>query len=320
MGIKMLNQNFVPNPVKIKVAGIGGGGCNAVNRMLREQIRGVEFVAMNSDVQHLGTTEAPVRITLGEKLTHGSGAGGDPNTGRKCAEDSLEEIKQALAGSDLVFLAAGMGGGTGTGAIPLVAEAVKQTGALTIAIVTRPFNFEGRRRREVAEEGIRSLAVSADTLIIISNDRLLELPNRGTNVDNAFSLTDEILCQAVQAISDTITVPGLVNIDFAAVRMVIKGAGPGWISTGRGTGQDRALSAAREALSSPLIDVPIRQATKILYNFTGSSSLTLFDINEAAKLIQNAVHPEANIIFGVGVDPNMHDEARLTLIAAGFAP
>jgi cell division protein FtsZ len=316
----MLNQNFEPKPVKIKVVGIGGGGCNAVNRMVREQIRGVDFVAMNTDVQHLGTTEAPVRVALGEKLTHGSGAGGDQSTGRKCAEYSLDEIKQALIGSDLVFLAAGMGGGTGTGAIPLVAEAAKQGGALTIAIVTRPFSFEGRRRREVAEEGIRLLVNRVDTLIIVSNDRLLELPDHGTNVDGAFKLTDEILCQAVQAITETITVPGLINIDFAAVRTVMKDAGPAWISMGHGTGQDRAVSAVRAALSGPMIDVSISKATKILYNFTGGSSLTLLDINEAAKLIQRAVHPAANIIFGVRVDPNMSDEARITLIAAGLVP
>jgi cell division protein FtsZ len=316
---EMLQKNNVPNPVRIKVVGIGGGGCNAINRMVREQIRDVEFVAMNTDVQHLGITEARVRIALGETLTHGSGAGGDHNAGRRCAEDSLNEIKQALAGSDLVFLAAGMGGGTGTGSIPVVAEAAKQGGALTIAIVTKPFKFEGRRRMDVAEEGIRRLVNNVDTLIVISNDRLLELPNRKTNVDNAFKFADEILCQAVQSITETITVPGLINIDFATIRTVMKDAGPAWISMGRGSGQNRAVSAAREALSSPLIDVSINKATKVLFKFTGGIALTLFEINDAAKVIQKAVHPEANITFGVTVDPNMSDDVRLTLIATGFA-
>jgi cell division protein FtsZ len=314
----MLKTNYVSSPVKIKAVGIGGGGCNAISRMVREQISGVEFVAMNTDAQHLGITEATVRITLGEKLTHGLGAGGDHNVGRRCAEDSLEEIKQVLTGSDLVFLAAGMGGGTGTGAIPLVAEVAKQGGALTIAIVTKPFKFEGRRRMEVAEEGIRRLVNNVDTLIIISNDHLLELPYQGTTVDGAFKFADEILCHAVQTVTELITEPGLINIDFAAIRTVMKNAGPAWMSTGRGFGQNRAIDAAREVLKSPLLDVSINTARKVLFRIAGGGNLTLFQVNDAAKIIQKSVHPEANIIFGVNVDPNMIDEVRLTLIATGF--
>jgi cell division protein FtsZ len=315
----MLKTHSERSPVEIKVVGIGGGGCNAITRMISEQISGVEFVAMNTDLQHLAITEAPVRIALGERLTHGSGAGGDYNVGRKCAEESLEEIKQALAGSDLVFLAAGMGGGTGTGAIPLVAEVARQSGALTIAIVTKPFKFEGRRRMEVAEEGISRLVNNVDTLIIVSNDRLLELPNRSTTVDNAFKLADEILCNAVQTVTELIMVPGLINIDFASVRTVLKNAGPAWMSTGRGLGQNSALQAAWEALKSPLLDVSINSATKVLFRIAGGGKLTLSQVNSAAGVIQKAVDPEANIIFGVNVDPNLIEEVRLTLIATGLA-
>jgi cell division protein FtsZ len=314
----MLKTNYVRSPVKIKVVGIGGGGSNAITRMIHAQISGVEFVAMNTDLQHLAITEAPVRIALGEKLTHGSGAGGDHNVGRRCAEDSLDEIKQALAGSDMVFLAAGMGGGTGTGAIPLVAEVAKQSGALTIAIVTKPFKFEGRRRMEVAEEGISRLVSNVDTLIIVSNDHLLELPHQGTTVDDAFKFTDDILCHAVQTVTELITVPGLINTDFASIRSVMKNAGPAWISMGHGLGQNRAVEAAREALSSPLLDVSINTARKVLFRITGGGNLTLFQVNDAAKVIQKTVHPEANIIFGVQVDPTLIDEVRLTLIATGF--
>jgi cell division protein FtsZ len=308
----------VRSPVKIKVIGIGGGGCNAITHMVREQISGVEFVAMNTDVQHLAITEAPVRIALGEKLTHGSGAGGDHRVGRRCAEDSLDEIKQALAGSDMVFLAAGMGGGTGTGAIPLVAEVAKQGGALTIAIVTKPFKFEGRHRMEVAEDGIKRLVSNVDTLIIVSNDPLLELAQQGATVKDAFKFTDEILCHAVQTVTELIMVPGLINIDFAGIRAVMKNAGPAWMSRGRGLGQNRAVEAAREALKSPLLDVSISTARKVLFRIVGGGNLTLFQVNDAAKVIQKAVHPEANIIFGVHVDPTLIDEVRLTLIATGF--
>ena len=306
-------------PVKIKVVGIGGGGCNAITRMVREQIGGVEFIALNTDARHLAVTEAPLRIALGERYTHGSGAGGDQYLGRKCAEDSLEEIKAALAGSDMVFLAAGMGGGTGTGAIPLVAEAAKQGGALTVAIVTRPFHFEGRRRLEVADAGISQLINNVDTLIIVPNDRLLDFPHPRTSLDATFKLADEILCHAVQTITELIMVPGLINIDFAGVKTVMAKAGPAWMSMGRGSGQTPAEEAAREALKSPLLDVSINSATRVLLHITGGGKLTLSQVNSAAGIIHETVHPEANIIFGVNIDLNMVDEVRMTLIAAGFA-
>jgi cell division protein FtsZ len=287
--------------------------------MVREQIRGVEFIAMNTDVSHLDITEAPVRIAIGEKLTRGLGAGGDHNIGRRSAEETRDEIKQAISGSDMVFLAAGMGGGTGTGSVAVVAEMAKQSGALTIATVTKPFSFEGSRRMQVAEEGITNLLTKVDTLIIVPNDRLLELSDNKTSVDNAFKMADEILCHAVQAIAEVITVPGMVNLDFADIRAIMKDAGPAWMSMGRGTGTNRAVNAAKEALASPMLDVSISGAKGVLFNVCGGSNLTLFEVNDAAKIIGEAVDPEANIIFGVNVDPNMGNEVRMTLIATGFA-
>jgi cell division protein FtsZ len=287
--------------------------------MVREQIRGVEFIAMNTDVAHLEITEAPVRIALGEKLTRGLGAGGDHNVGRRSAEETRDEIKQSISGADMIFLAAGMGGGTGTGSIAVVAEMARQTGALTIATVTKPFAFEGSRRMQVAEEGISQLISKVDTLIIVPNDRLLELSDNKTSVDGAFKMADEILCHAVQSIAEVITVPGLVNLDFADIRAIMKDAGPAWMSMGRGSGQNRAVNAAKEALASPMLDVSIVGAKGVLFNVAGGSSLTLFEVSDAAKVIGEAVDPEANIIFGVNVDPNMGNEVRLTLIATGFA-
>jgi cell division protein FtsZ len=307
------------NPIKIKVVGLGGGGCNAVTRMVREHIGGVEFVAMNTDRQHLAVTEAPTRITLGERLTHGSGAGGDQDIGRKCAEDSREEIEQVLEGSDMVFLAAGMGGGTGTGAIPVVAEVARQIEALTIAIVTKPFQFEGRRRMEVAEEGIGRLINKVDTLITVSNDHLIALPKQNTAIDNAFKLADEILSCSVQSVTDLITVPGLINIDFARVRNILRNAGLAWISMGRGAGQNPVVDAAQEALHSPLLDVSISTARKALFGVVGGGKMTLSQVNSAAMMIQKAIHPDADIIFGVNIDPGLGDEVRLTLIATGLA-
>jgi cell division protein FtsZ len=315
----MSKTSYVPSPAKIKVIGMGGAGCNAITRMVREQIRGVEFIAMNTDAAHLEITEAPVRIALGEKLTRGLGAGGDHNIGRRSAEETRDEIKQAIAGADMIFLAAGMGGGTGTGSISVVAEMAKQSGALTIATVTKPFAFEGSRRMQVAEEGISQLMSKVDTLIIVPNDRLLELSDNKTSVDGAFKMADEILCHAVQAIAEVITVPGLVNLDFADIRAIMKDAGPAWMSMGRGSGQNRAVNAAKEALASPMLDVSITGAKGVLFNVAGGSSLTLYEVSDAAKIIGDAVDPEANIIFGVNVDPNMGNEVRLTLIATGFA-
>jgi cell division protein FtsZ len=315
----MSRQAYVPSPAKIKVIGCGGAGSNAVTRMVRDQIRGVEFIAMNTDAQHLAVTEAAVRIQLGERSTRGLGAGGDHTVGRKAAEESREEIKQVVAGADMVFITAGMGGGTGTGSAPVVAELAKQSGALTIGVVTRPFTFEGAHRAQVAEEGIMNLMNNVDTLIIIPNDRLLELVDQKTGVDSAFKLADQVLHHGVQAIAEVVTVPGLINLDFADIRTIMRDAGPAWMSIGYGSGQNRAANAAKEALASPLLDVSIDGAKGVLFNVAGSSDLTLFEVNEAAEVIRKAVDPEANVIFGVTLDSNLGAQVRLTLIATGFA-
>jgi len=315
----MAKTSFVPNPAKIKVIGLGGGGSNAITRMVREEIQGVEFIAMNTDAQALAITEAPTRIQLGEKLTRGLGVGGDHSLGQKAADESRDELAEAVAGSDMVFITGGMGGGTGTGAAPVIAEIAKQSGALTIAIVTRPFTFEGSHRCQVADEGITRLLSKVDTLIIIPNDRLLNICDPQTNVDNAFKLADDVLRHGVQAISEVITVPGLINLDFADIKAVMKDAGPAWMSMGIGSGKNRAAEAAKEALASPLLDVSVEGSRGVLFNVVGGSSLTLVEVNEAAEVIKEAVDPEANIIFGVAHDPNMNKEIRITLIATGFA-
>jgi len=314
----MAKTSFVPNPAKIKVIGLGGGGCNAITRMVREEIQGVEFIAMNTDAQALAITEAPTRIQLGEKLTKGLGVGGDHAMGQKAAEESRDELKELVSGADMVFVTCGMGGGTGTGAAPIIAEIAKQNGALTIAVVTKPFNFEGVHRCQVADEGIVRLLGKVDTLIIIPNDRLLDLCDQRTGVDNAFKLADDVLRHGVQAISEVITAPGLINLDFADVKAVMKDAGPAWMSIGVGQGKNRAVDAAKEALASPLLDVSIEGSKGVLFNVVGGSSLTLFEVDEAAKVIKQAVDPKANIIFGVAHDPNMDNEIRITLIATGF--
>ncbi|MFC1907950.1 cell division protein FtsZ [Chloroflexota bacterium] len=314
----MAKTSFVPNPAKIKVIGLGGGGCNAISRMVREEIQGVEFIAMNTDAQALAITEAPTRIQLGEKLTKGLGAGGDHNTGQKAAEESRDELKELVTGADMVFITCGMGGGTGTGAAPTIAEVAKQSGALTIAVVTRPFAFEGVHRCQVSDEGIARLLSKVDTLIIIPNDRLLDLCDQKTGVDNAFKLADDVLRHGVQAISEVITAPGMINLDFADVKTVMRDAGPAWMSIGSGSGKNRAVEAAREALASPLLDVSIDGSKGVLFNVVGGNSLTLFEVNEAADVIKQAVDPDANIIFGVAHDPNMDNDLRITLIATGF--
>lgn len=315
----MAKTSFVPNPAKIKVIGLGGGGCNAITRMVREEIQGVEFIAVNTDAQALAITEAPTRIQLGEKLTKGLGVGGDHTMGQKAAEESRDELKELISGADMVFITCGMGGGTGTGAAPVIAEIAKESGALTIAVVTRPFTFEGIRRCQVSDEGITRLLGKVDTLINIPNDRLLDLCDQKTNVDNAFKLADDVLRHGVQAISEVITVPGLINLDFADVKTVMKDAGPAWMSVGTGEGKSRAVDAAREALASTLLDVSIEGSKGVLFNVVGGNNLTLFEVNEAADIIKQAVNPEANIIFGVAYDPNMDNEIRITLIATGFA-
>jgi len=315
----MAKASYVPSPANIKVIGLGGAGCNAITRMVRGQIQGVEFIAMNTDAQHLAVTEAPVRVQLGARITRGLGAGGDHIIGQKSAEESRDEIKQLIAGADMVFITAGMGGGTGTGGLPVVAELALESGALTIGVVTKPFSFEGTHRCEVAEEGIANAVDKLDTLIVIPNDRLFNLCDKKTGVDGAFKMADEVLCHGVQAIAEVITVPGLINLDFADVSAVMKGAGPSWMSIGRGTGQNRAADAAKEALDSPLLDASVIGASGVLFNIAGDSTLSLFEVNGAADVIRQAVDPEANIIFGVTLDPTLANEVRLTLIATGFA-
>jgi len=314
----MAKTSFVLSPAKIKVIGLGGGGCNATTRMVREGIKGVEFIGMNTDAQALALTETPIRIQLGEKLTKGLGAGGDHILGQKAADDSRDEIKALVSSADMVFITAGMGGGTGTGAAPIVAEVAKQCGALTIGVVTKPFSFEGAHRSQVADEGINSLLGRVDTLVIIPNDRLLLQCDQKTSVDSAFKMADDVLTRGVQAISEVITVPGLINLDFADVKAIMKDAGPAWMSVGTGSGAHRAVDAAKAALGSPLLDVAIEGARGVLFNVVGGSSLTLFEVNEAAGVIKQAVDPEANIIFGVAYEPTMDKEVRITLIATGF--
>jgi cell division protein FtsZ len=314
----MAKSSFTLNPAKIKVIGLGGGGCNAVTRMVQENIQGVEFIAMNTDAQAMALTEAPTRVQIGERLTKGLGVGGDHTLGQKAAEESRDDLKGVVTGADMVFITAGMGGGTGTGAAPVVAEIAKQSGALTIAVVTKPFSFEGQNRTAVADDGINNLMDKVDTLIIIPNDRLLDLCDQKTGVDSAFKMADDVLRHGVQAISDVITVPGVINLDFADVNKVMKDSGPAWMSMGSGTGQNRAVDAAKQALASPLLDSSASGATGVLFNIVGDSSLTLFEVNEAAEVIKQAVDPEANIIFGVAHDLDMENEIKITLIATGF--
>lgn len=314
----MARTSFVANPAKIKVIGLGGGGCNAVTRMVRENIQGVEFIAMNTDAQALAICEAPQCVQLGAKLTKGLGVGGDHVFGAKAADENRDELKDLVTGADMVFVTAGMGGGTGTGAAPVVAEIAKNSGALTIAVVTKPFAFEGTHRCEVAEDGISNLLDKVDTLIIIPNDRLLTLCDQKTGVDSAFKLADDVLRHGVQAIAEVITTPGMINLDFADVKAIMKDAGPAWMSIGRGTGQNRAVDAAKEALASPLLDVSIEGSKAVLFNVVGGTSLTLFEVNQAADVIKGAVDPDANIIFGVANDPSMESDVRITLITTGF--
>jgi len=306
------------NPAKIKVIGLGGGGCNAVTRMVRENIQGVEFIAMNTDSQALAICEAPQCVQIGTKITKGLGVGGDHNIGTKAAEESRDELKELVTGADMVFVTAGMGGGTGTGSAHVVAEIAKHSGALTIAVVTKPFTFEGSHRMKTAEEGISKLVDKVDTLIIIPNDRLLSLCDNKTGVDSAFKLADDVLRHGVQAIAEVITTPGMINLDFADVKAVMKDAGPAWMSIGRGSGQNRAVDAAKEALASPLLDVSIEGSKAVLFNVVGGNNLSLFEVNQAADVIKGAVDPEANIIFGVANEASMENEVRITLITTGF--
>jgi len=302
----------------IKVVGVGGGGVNAVNRMIEAGLQGVEFIAVNTDAQALLMSDADVKLDIGRNLTRGLGAGADPDKGRQAAEDHLEDISAALAGSDMVFITAGEGGGTGTGAAPLIARIAREQGALTIGVVTKPFAFEGRRRSVQAEGGVAALKDEVDTLIVIPNDRLLQVAARGTSVMEAFRLADDVLLQGVQGITDVIMTPGLINLDFADVRSVMSGAGNALMGIGRARGESRALDAARLAVSSPLLEASIEGARGVLLVIAGGSDLDLFETNEAADLIVQGAHPEANIIFGAVIDDTLGDEVKVTVIAAGF--
>ncbi|MBN1640566.1 MAG: cell division protein FtsZ [Anaerolineae bacterium] len=311
-------RETVENFARIKVMGMGGGGSNAVNRMIQEGIQGVEFVAVNTDSQALMLSNAPMRIRIGEKLTKGLGSGGDADMGRKAAEESSDELYEAMRGADMVFLTAGMGGGTGTGATPIAASIAREVGALTIGVVTRPFTFEGSRRAQVAEEGIQQLKEQVDTLIVIPNDRLLQIVDKRASLQDAFRVADDVLRQGIQGISELITVPGLINLDFADVRAIMSEGGAALMAVGHGTGESRAVDAAQSAISSKLLDVTIDGARGILFNVTGGPDLSLFEVNEAAEIIRQTAHPEVNIIFGAVIDEAMGDEVRITVVATGF--
>ncbi len=314
----MFDEIIPSNMAKIKVIGVGGGGSNAVNRMIASDINGIEFWTMNTDAQALSGANANRRLQLGQKLTRGLGAGGNPAIGQKAAEESREEIAAALEGADLVFITAGMGGGTGTGAAPIVAEVAKEMGALTVGVVTRPFTFEGRRRTNQAEEGIMSLQSRVDTLIGIPNDKLLAVISEQTPVQEAFRLADDVLRSGVQGISDIIMIPGLVNVDFADVRAIMADAGSAMMGTGQGSGKSRAREAALMAISSPLLESSIEGARGVVFNITGGTDLTLHEVNTAAETIYEAVDPNANIIFGAVLDDRMQGEIHITVIATGF--
>jgi cell division protein FtsZ len=308
-------QNYL---AVIKVVGIGGGGVNAINRMIEVGLKGVEFIAINTDAQALLMSDADVKLDVGRELTRGLGAGADPEVGKKAAEDHAEEIEEVLKGADMVFVTAGEGGGTGTGGAPVIAKIAKGIGALTIGVVTRPFTFEGRRRANQAETGIASLREEVDTLIIIPNDRLLSISDRAVSMLDAFRSADQVLLSGVQGITDLITTPGLINLDFADVKAVMQGAGSALMGIGSARGDDRAVQAAELAISSPLLEASIDGAHGVLLSIQGGSDLGLFEINEAARLVQEAAHPEANIIFGTVIDDALGDEVRVTVIAAGF--
>lgn len=302
----------------IKVVGIGGGGVNAINRMIEQGLKGVEFIAINTDAQALLMSDADVKLDVGRDSTRGLGAGADPEVGRKAAEDAKEEIEDLLRGADMVFVTAGEGGGTGTGGAPVVASIARKLGALTVGVVTRPFTFEGKRRGAVAEAGISSLREACDTLIVIPNDRLLQIGDAGMSLMGAFQNADEVLLNGVQGITDLITTPGLINVDFADVKSVMSGANSALMGIGFARGDDRALHAAEMAINSPLLEASMDGAHGVLISIAGGSDLGLFEINEAASLVQEAAHQDANIIFGTIIDDNLGDEVRITVIAAGF--
>ena len=316
-----MHENEINNYLAvIKVVGVGGGGTNAVNRMIEEGIRGVEFVAINTDAQALAISDADIKVHIGTDLTRGLGAGANPEVGRKAAEESRDDIAEALAGADMVFITCGEGGGTGTGAAPIVADiALNDVGALTVAVVTKPFTFEGRKRKASAEEGIKTLAESVDTMIVIPNDRLLDIAEKKTTMLEAFTIADGVLSQGTQGITDLITVPGVINLDFADVKTIMKQAGTAMMGIGVSSGDTRAVDAAQQAISSRLLESSIDGATRVLLSIAGSKDLGIQEINDAADLVANAVDPDANIIFGTVVDESLGDQVRITVIATGFS-
>ena len=304
----------------IKVVGVGGGGTNAVNRMIEEGIRGVEFVAINTDAQALAISDADIKVHIGTDLTRGLGAGANPEVGRKAADESRDDIAEALAGADMVFITCGEGGGTGTGAAPIVADiAMNEVGALTVAVVTKPFTFEGRKRKKSAEEGIKTLSDCVDTMIVIPNDKLLDIAEKKTTMLEAFAIADGVLSQGTQGITDLITVPGIINLDFADLKTIMKQAGTAMMGIGTSSGDTRAVDAAQQAISSPLLESSIDGATRVLLSIAGSKDLGIQEISDAADVVANAVDPEANIIFGTVVDESLGDQVRITVIATGFS-
>ena len=306
------------SPAHIKVIGVGGGGQNAVNRMIAEGLTGIEFIAVNTDQQALMLSHAPVRVRIGEKVTRGLGAGSNPEVGEKAAEESADELYGLLKGADMVFITCGMGGGTGTGAAPVIARIAKELGALTIGVVTRPFSFEGTPRQRQSENGIEKLKEHVDTLIVIPNDRLLDIVDKRASLQQSFRTADDVLRQGIQGISEVITVPGLINLDFADMRTIMSEGGAALMAVGVASGEGRARTAAEQAITSNLLDVTIDGARGILFNITGGNDMSLFEVNEAASLIKGAAHPDCNVIFGAVLDENMKDQIRITVVATGF--
>ena len=302
----------------IKVVGVGGGGQNAVNRMYRERVEGVQYISVNTDSQALEHSEIPLKLRVGDQTARGLGVGGDPAKGRQCHEEDREEIKSVLEGADLVFIAAGMGGGTGTGGAPVVAEISKEIGALTVGVVTKPFNFEGKVRKSKALEGVEALKEQVDTLIVIPNDRLTAVSDANVTIQTAFKMADDVLRQGIQSIAELILCPGEINLDFADVKAVMDGAGAAWMAIGKGSGENRAVEAAEEALQSPLLEVEVTGAKGVIFNVTGGPDVTIHEVQTASEIVASTVHPEANIIYGQTTDPKMENEIKITLIATGF--
>ena len=313
-----INGRELEGVARIKVIGVGGGGSNAVSRMFKERVPGVEYIVMNTDIQALMRSDVPVKLRIGEQLTNGMGVGGNPEKGSASAEESREEIYDMIRDSDMIFVAAGMGGGTGTGAAPIIAEIARETGALTVGVVTRPFAFEGIRRSNQAQAGIEKLETNVDTLLVIPNQRLSVVAKEEVTAENAFKLADDVLRLGVQSITELITNAGEINLDFADVQSIMRDAGPAWMSIGWGSGESRARDAAQQAITNPLMDVSIEGANGVLFNITGGSDLKLTELHEAAEVIQRVVDPEANIIFGMTTDAKMENEIKLTIIATGF--